>query len=427
MKFNQKTLDNGLKVITVPMQDNPAVTVLVMVETGSKYEVKETSGLSHFLEHMVFKGTPRRPKAIDIARELDSLGAQYNAFTSQEYTGYYAKVSPEHIDTALDVVSDIYLNPLLDTNEIEKEKGVIVEEIRMYQDMPHRHVHDVFMELVYGDQPAGWNVAGDEKTVKSFTRDDFKKYISEHYVAESTLVIVSGSFDEDATLKKIENAFSLISKSKNLPKIQVKEEQSKPALALKFKETDQAHIVLGVRSFDARSEHDPVLAVLSTLLGGGMSSRLFQKLREEMGVGYYVRASHDAYTDHGLFTISTGIDTSRIDEVIKTLIDECNKIIDEGVSEEELKKVKDYITGSFVLGLETSDSRAEYCAVNQILKGKVESPEEEISKIQKVTAEEIVDIAKKIFVDEKLNMAIIGPYKDVKDEERFIKLLTFKR
>ena len=409
------------------MLDNPAVTVLVMVETGSKYEKKEQSGLSHFLEHMVFKGTPKRPKAIDIARELESLGAQYNAFTSQEYTGYYAKVSPQHIDTALDVVSDIYLHPLLDAAEIEKEKGVIVEEIRMYQDLPHRDVHDVFMSLVYGDQPAGWKIAGNEQTVKSFSQNDFKKYISEHYVAESTIVIVSGSFDQKETLAKIEKAFAGISQSKNSPKLAVQENQSKPEIAVKFKETDQSHLILGMRSYDAKSEYDSALTVLSTLLGGGMSSRLFQKLREEMGVGYYIRANQDSYTDHGLFTISAGVDTKRIEEVISTLIDECVKVINEPISNEELKKVKDYISGSFVLGLETSDSQAEYCAVHQILKGKVENPTDEIAKIQKVTAEEVKDVARKIFVDERLNLAIIGPYKDVeKEQQRFAKLLTFK-
>lgn len=423
MKFNKTTLSSGLKIITIPMEDNPAVTVLVTVETGSKYEKKEISGLSHFLEHMVFKGSKKRPTAMDISRELDSLGAQYNAFTSQEYTGYYAKVSKEKIDTALDIVSDIYLHPLFDGKEIEKEKGVIVEEIRMYQDSPHRHVNDLFMNLVYGDQPAGWNIAGNENTVKSFSREDFVKYLSEHYVAEATTVVISGTFDEKDAIEKVEKAFSNISTDKKHTKLKVKEEQNKPQTLLKFKETEQAHLILGVRSFDAKSEYDPVLSVLSTLLGGGMSSRLFQKLREEMGVGYYIRSSHDAYTDHGLFTISTGIDTTRIDEVIKVLLNECKKVVNEEISEQELNKVKDYIAGSFVLGLETSDSRAEYCAINQILKGKIDSPKEEIEKIKKVTVNDIKEIAKKIFVDENLNLAIIGPYKD---KERFEKLLTFK-
>ncbi len=423
MKFNKTTLSNGLKIVTIPMEDNPAVTVLVTVETGSKYEKKEISGLSHFLEHMVFKGSKKRPTAMDISRELDSLGAQYNAFTSQEYTGYYAKVSKEKIDTALDIVSDIYLHPLFDEKEIEKEKGVIVEEIRMYQDSPHRHVNDLFMNLVYSDQPAGWNIAGNEGTVKSFKREDFVKYLSEHYVAEATTVVISGTFDEKDAIEKVEKAFLNISNEKKHTKLAVKEEQNKPQTLLKFKETEQAHLILGVRSFDAKDEHDLVLSVLATLLGGGMSSRLFQKLREEMGVGYYIRANHDAYTDHGIFSISTGIDTTRIDEVIKVLLNECKKIVNEEISEQELNKVKDYIAGSFVLGLETSDSRAEYCAINQILKGKIDSPQQEIEKIKKVTVNDIKEIAKKIFVDEKLNLAIIGPYKD---KERFEKLLTFK-
>ena len=184
MQFNKKTLENGLRIITVPMVDNPSVTVLVMVEAGSKYENKETSGLSHFLEHMVFKGTPKRPKAIDISRELDSIGSHYNAFTSQEFTGYYAKADKRHLDTIIDVVSDMYNNPLFDEEEIKKEKGVIVEEIRMYQDLPQQHVQNVFMELLYGDTPAGWNIAGTESNVKSFNRDQFIKYRNDQYLAD---------------------------------------------------------------------------------------------------------------------------------------------------------------------------------------------------------------------------------------------------
>lgn len=425
MHFNQTKLNNGLRIVTVPMADNPAVTVLVMVETGSKYESKEINGLSHFLEHMVFKGTPKRPTSMDISKELESLGAHYNAFTSQEFTGYYAKVSKQHTDTALDVVSDIYLNPLLDSKEIEKEKGVIVEEIRMYKDTPHRQIHNLYMALVYGDQPAGWKITGTEDTVKSFKRDDFLKYRTEHYVAERTIVVVSGAIDEKEIVEKIETAFKDIPNTKSLDKIKVDDTQDKPRLLLQYKETDQAHLILGVRTFDSKSKYDETLSVLATLLGGGMSSRLFHKLRDEMGVGYYIHASHDSYTDHGLFNISAGVDTKRIEEVVGVLIDECKKIINEDITDAESKKVKDYISGSFVLSLETSDSRAEYVAANLIMKGKIESPDEQISKINSVTVNDIKELAKKIFVDEKLNLAIIGPYKD-EDRAKFEKLLTFK-
>ncbi|MES3031537.1 MAG: pitrilysin family protein [Patescibacteria group bacterium] len=424
MQFKKHTLPNGLNIVTIPMQDNPAVTVFVMVETGSKYEKKETNGLSHFLEHMIFKGTPKRPRALDIAHELESIGAQYNAFTGQEYTGYYAKVKATDLDTALDVVSDIYLHPLFDAKEMEKEKGVIVEEIRMYQDMPHRHVQNLFLSLVYGDQPAGWNIAGTEQTVKSFTREDFVKYCAEHYVASATTVVVAGGFDEVSTVQKIEKAFEEIPTHTPLSKVAVVESQGEPRILVQYKETDQAHLVLGFRSYGARSKHDPALSVLSGILGKGMSSRLFQKLREEMGVGYYIYASHDAYTDHGLFSISAGIDTSRFDEVLAVLLDECKKLSDTLVDPLELKKVKDYLTGSFVLGLETSDSRAEYAAVNQIVKGEITPPEEEVSDIQKVTAEEVQAIAREIFIEKNMNLAVIGPYKD---SLRFVPLLAFKK
>jgi predicted Zn-dependent peptidase len=221
----------------------------------------------------------------------------------------------------------------------------------------------------------------------------------------------------------VEKAFLTIPTTKKHTKNSVAEVQTKPEILLKYKETDQAHIVLGVRSFGARSEYDTTLKVLSVLLGGGMSSRLFQKLREEMGVGYYIHSNHDTSTDHGLFTISTGIDTGRIDEVIQALIGECKKILNDEIKEEELNMVKNYIAGSFKLGLETSDSRAEYCAIHEIVDGKISTPDEEIEKINKVTIKDLKEIAEKIFVDEKLNMAIIGPYKD---KERFEKLLTFK-
>ncbi len=211
MKFTKHVLANGLRVVTVPMQDNPAVTVLVMVEAGSKYEEKTTNGISHFLEHMVFKGTPKRPKAIDISREFDGLGADSNAFTADEYTGYYAKVDPRHLDTALDIISDMYLNPLFEEAEITKEKGVIIEEIRMYRDRPERQVHEALGALMYGDQPAGWTVIGPEDNIRSFSRETFVAYREKHYVASATVVVVSGAIEEKEVVEKIGKLFSGIS------------------------------------------------------------------------------------------------------------------------------------------------------------------------------------------------------------------------
>jgi len=430
MHFKKTTLSNGLRIITIPMADNPAVTVLVMVEAGSKYEDKAANGISHFLEHMIFKGTPTRPKAIDISRELDSIGAQYNAFTSQEYTGYYAKADARHLDICLDVVFDMYCHPLFDAGEIAKEKGVIVEEIRMYQDMPQRHIQDLFMELLYGDQPAGWNIAGTEATVKSFSREDFLKYRGEHYVASATTVVVAGNVgsNEKSLIEKIEKKFSDISKGKKHGKIVVKEIQKEPAILAKFKETDQTHLVLGVRSFSIIDPRTPVLRLLATILGGGMSSRLFQKLRDEMGVGYYVRAENDTYTDHGIFAVSTGVDNARVDEVVRAIISELKKFTtdtpaDKAIPAKELRKAKDYLIGSMMLSLETSDARAEFCSYQEILKKNIQSPAEVAEEIEKVTAEEICAVARDIFTDERVNLAVIGRYKD---GEHFRSILTFK-
>ncbi len=422
MKFNKTTLKNGLRIITVPITDHPSVTVLVMAETGSKYENRETNGLSHFLEHMLFKGTPKRPNATDVSRELDGIGAQYNAFTSNEYTGYYVKTAPHQFDTSLEILSDIYLNPLFKKEEMEKEKGVIVEEVRMYKDIPQRIVGDVFMELVYGDQPAGWKVIGSEENVKSFTRDQVVAYKDSQYVAESTIVIVAGSFDEPKIVDQISKAFAPIKTSKKKAKLVVTESQSAPTIKTYFKETDQTHLIIGVRSFRVTDPRAPIITILSTILGKGMSSRLFAKMRDELGICYYVNADQDAYTDHGVFEISAGVDNTRVKEAIVGILEECKKLKTELVSPAELKKAKDYLSGNMLLGLETSDARGEFCAYQEIVKGKIESPEEITAKIQAVTAEQIKDLANEIFVDRSLNMAIVGKYKD---DSQFKEYFTF--
>lgn len=422
MKFKKTILKNDLRVITVPMQDNPAVTVLVMVEAGSKYEQKENNGISHFLEHMMFKGTPRRPKAIDISREFDSLGSQHNAFTSQEYTGYYAKVDARHLDQALDIVSDMYLNPLFDEGEITKEKGVIIEEIKMYNDLPQHHVEDVLSELMFKDQPAGRSVLGTEENIRKFDRKDFVDYMKKHYVAEATTVVVSGSIKEVDVIAKVEKLFSKIPQKPKGTKVAVKESQKKPEIKIAHKATDQTHLVIALRTFPVKDPRIPIMKILSTVLGKGMSSRLFSKMRNELGICYYISASHSASTDHGDLSVSAGVDNKRVDLAIEHIMIELNRMKNELVSDAEMKKAKDYIAGNMMLNLETSDSQAEFAGYQEILKGEIKLPEEFIAEMNKVTAEQVRELAREILVDEKLNMAIIGPYEDAK---RFKPLLTF--
>ncbi|TSC68056.1 MAG: Uncharacterized protein G01um101472_173 [Parcubacteria group bacterium Gr01-1014_72] len=408
MNFSRTVLPNGLRLITVPMKDNPTATVLVMVEAGSKYELKEQSGLSHFLEHMCFKGTVRRPKAIDISRELDGIGAEYNAFTGHEYTGYYAKADVKHFRAVLDVVSDIYLNSTLPSAEMEKEKGVIVEEINMYRDLPHRHVQDLFLELLYGDQPAGRSILGTKETVMSFTREDFAKYRGRQYIAGATSVVVAGGVSETTVKQAVVEAFKGAPVGEKGEKEKTREEQATPAVQIEERQTDQTHLVLGVRTTDAYHHDNPVFAVLTGVLSGGMSSRLFQKLREEMGVCYYVRAEHDTYTDHGYLSISVGSDRKRVPEVVGVLIEELRRLKDEPVGEAELQKVKDHLLGSMFLSLETSDALTNFYAAQEVLRKPLEKPDERGAKVLAVSSAEVQRVANEFLKSDSLNLALVG-------------------
>ncbi len=411
-KAKKKTFKNGLRVVTIPMKDNPTVTVLVLVGTGSDYEAEGLNGISHFLEHMCFKGTVKRPSAQAISHELDALGAQYNAFTDHEMTGYYAKSDAKNFKKIFDVVSDIYLNSTFPEAEIEKEKGVIVEEINMYEDMPNRHVQDVFQNVLYGNQPAGRNIAGTKEKVRAMTRDDFVKYKNSHYVAEGTVIVVAGSVTESDVYKEVEKYFKNVHTGKKVTKVKVKDTQAQPNIQIKYKDTDQTHLVLGVRTFPLKDPRNAPLSVVSAILGAGMSSRLFIKLREEMGVAYYVRAYNDPSLDHGSFQISAGVNNARTLEVIKEILKECVTLTKEKVSDRELAKVKSMMIGNMKLALEATDDIASFYGTSELMKRELKTLDEKIKNIKKVTATDVIKIAKVIFKTKHANLALIGPYKD---------------
>ena len=408
-------------MIAVPMADNPTVTVLVLVETGSKYESKDKNGLSHFLEHMCFKGTATRPNTSDLSKELDGLGCQYNAFTGQEFTGYYAKGKAGDFPKLLDVVSDLYLNPLFKEEEIEKEKGVIVDEINMYDDMPMQKVGETWMKLLYGDQPAGWSIAGPREVVRSMTRKDFVAYRKAHYVASATTVVVSGNIDAANVFKDIAKKFKGISDTKKSGKKKTRDTQTEPQVAIEHKETDQTHFILGTRSFPVGDKRNSALSVLGGVLGSGMSSRLFRKIRDEMGVGYYVRAGNSTSTDSGYFAVSAGVANDRLEEVLRAVLAEMQTLKQELVSPEELTKVKEHMVGMLYLSLESSDDLAEYYGMQEVLRRDIKTPKEKEKIIRAVTAEDVRAMARKIFVEKNLNLALIGP---TKDAEALKKILT---
>ena len=419
-KHHFHTFDSGLRLVTIPMPATKTATVFVLVGTGSKYETKDINGISHFLEHMMFKGTVKRPGTMDIARELDCIGAEYNAFTGKEYTGYYAKASAEKLDITMDVVFDIFLNSKLSEDEITIEKGVIVEEINMYRDLPQRYVGEIFEKLLYGDQPAGWEISGEKEIVTALKRNQFVDYFNSHYVAENTIVAVAGSVDPEEVKNKVEKYFKTIRHGKSISKLAVTEKQEEPNLAVSYKKTDQTHFVLGFRAFDMFDDRKYALSVLSKILGGGMSSRLFYEVRERRGLAYYVRSDVSPYTDSGYLSISAGVNNEKALDAVKVILDEVRKVKADNLTEKELQQAKDNAEGSMALGLEHSDGVAMTYADSVLFHKKVLTPEEELDRIKRVTLEDIHSVAKDVFENKKLNFALIGPFED---DEPFKKIL----
>jgi predicted Zn-dependent peptidase len=410
--FNRTILDNGLRVITVPQKGSLSATILVLVEAGSNYETKKINGLSHFLEHMCFKGTTNRPTALDITTELDSIGAQYNAFTGQEYTGYYAKVRSEKLTKAVDIIADLYSNPVLNEEEIEKEKGVVIEELNMYEDLPPQKVLELFEELLYGDQPAGWPIVGLKEVISNLTKKDLLKYRQEHYVAKATAIVVVGSFDQKKLMKQLKEAFANIPSTKKFGKVKTKESQKKPQLVIQYKKSDQTHLAIGFRSFAIHDKRRFALKVMNNVLGGGMSSRLFQRVREQLGAAYYISSGSRLFADHGYWRAHAGIDHKKIHLVLEAILEEAKRLTEEPIEKKELQRAKDHLSGNMVLGLESSDELAIFYGMQEIEHRSLMTPQQILKQLNAVNSKEIMKVAKDIFLDSNLNLALIGPFRD---------------
>jgi predicted Zn-dependent peptidase len=421
--YQKHTFKNGLRLVTVPMKNTKAVTVLVLVGTGSKYETKEINGISHFLEHMFFKGTKKRPNTLTIAETLDRVGGEYNAFTDKEMTGYWAKVNSKHLDLALDWVSDIFLNSKLDSKEIEREKGVIVEEINMYLDTPMLYIEDLWEKLLYGSQPAGWLVSGEKEIINKMKRRQFTEYLKNYYSSSNTIVVVAGNIDKINILKsKVQRYFKNINRVKPRSKKRVLETQEKPETSIHYKKTDQTHLYLGVRAYNIFDPRKYSLMLLSVILGGNMSSRLWILIREKEGLAYYIRALSHLYTDSGYLVTKAGIDNNRTDKAIEIILKEYKRMTQETIDDKELRKAKDFIKGTSILSMELSDAQASFYANQELLTNKILTLEQKFAKIEAVTANDIQRVAKNIFRPEKLNLALIGPFKDKQRFEKLLKL-----
>jgi len=419
--YKKTTLKNGLRILTVPQKNTQTVTVLVLVGTGSKYERKEINGISHFLEHMYFKGTKKRPSTIAIAETLDRIGGIYNAFTSEDYTGYFAKVDTIHLDLALDWVSDIFLNSILPETEIKKEKGVIIEEINMYYDNPMSHIQTLWSKLLYGDQPAGWPIAGTKESVSKINRERLVDYMRRQYLSQNTLICITGKINHSLAIQKAKKYFSKINIGKSIEKPKVIEKQKKPLCLLHSRKTDQTHLCLGVRGYNLFHPKRYALELMATILGGMMSSRLFETIRTKLGIAYYVSTSFDSNPDTGYLVTQAGIDNKNIEKAISSILKEYKRISNQIVPGSELKKAKDCIKGKTNILLESSDAQAFFYGGQEILEKRIFTQKEIFAKIDKIKKEDILKVAKEIFKPEKLNLALIGPFKD---KEKFEKILT---
>lgn len=416
-------LANGLRLVTYPMPHLESVTVMVSVGAGSRYENKKINGLSHFLEHMAFKGTKKRPTALAIATQVDAVGGLFNAYTDKEFTGYYLKLAAKHKKLAFDILADILTNSLLKAEEIEKEKGVIIEEINMRNDTPTIQAWDAFAELLYGDTPMGWDIAGEKETVRAIQRHDFVSYLNRLYYPQNMVVAVAGKIKPDEAKQLTERYFCLQPKTGKKVSKGIALAQKKPQIRLVYKKTDQAHFCLGVPGYSIFHKDRWVFGALSGVLGSGMSSRLWLEIREKRGLAYYVRTSHDVYTDSGYLINRAGVKLEKTDEAIKIIVDQMQRLVTEKVNSKELNKVKEMWKGNIILGMEDSQDVAERCALQLVLENNIRTLKQTLKFIDKVTVEDVQRVAKDLFRPEKLNLVIVGPYKRSL-ENRFKNLLS---
>ncbi len=419
-----------LPVLLVDIKNSKSVTTMMLANTGSRYETENEEGLAHFFEHMVFKGTAKFPSAHAISTTLDSVGADFNAFTSKEYTGYYVRSAADHFGMALDVLSDMLFQPKLRQKDIDREKGVIVEELNMYKDNPSAHIADVFDQLVFAKREMAHPIIGRKETINSFVTADFQQFLSKYYGPENLLLVVAGGLaslasNQAALLEQIEQTLDRFqgerSSEKNpFPKststavaVMAQNSLSPQKFNLVKRETEQAHFVMAWPSISADHPTRHALQVLSTIVGGNMSSRLFSKVREELGLAYYVHSDLEFFHDVGLFGCSAGVDQNRAEEAIKVSKEVFTDLLSSKakIGSEELAKAKAYLRGKTLLGLENSNSVAQFFGLRRLLREEILSVEETLAKIEAVSIDELKQLIEEIIRPDELRLAIIGNFK----------------
>lgn len=415
--FTKTTLKNGMRVILAPVEGTSATTVLALTKVGSRNEHDAVWGGSHYIEHLMFKGTKKRPSTIDISMTLDRFGAEYNAYTGKDLTGYWVKIDAAETGTAIDLLHDMIFHSVYDPEEMEREKRVIIEEIKMYEENPMMHLGDLLEDALFAGSTLGRNIAGTAQSMLAMKREDVISYRDTHYVPQNMVIVVAGTIPQDV-IAQLEASFGTVQGGAEETQINAfgaYQEMERPRIGLQHKELEQVNLAFGWPTVGKEHPDQPVLKVLAKILGGAMSSRLFIEVRERRGLCYSVRASVDSYEDIGSFDITSGLDAKRVSEAAKTIFAEVEKMVTSGVTDEELRYAKDNIAGGMKLALENSSSRAEFFGRQELYHKHVETPEQRLEKIEAVTKEDILRVAREVFNPKKLTVAAIGPYKTEDD------------
>ncbi len=404
--YQKTTLPNGVRIVTEEIDYVRSVAVGIWVGAGSRDEKEGYEGISHFIEHMLFKGTKNRT-ARQIAESLEAVGGQLNAFTTKEYTCYYAKVLDEDFDLALDVLNDMFFESLFDEEEIEKEKRVVIEEIKMYEDSPDEIIHDLFSDYVWDDHPLGRPILGTEASIKGLSKEKIHTFMNQHYAPDNLVIAVAGKIKHEDVLKKLSSIYGKFQRGgrRVLEGTPVGHQVNK----MVYKDTEQMHLILGVPGVGQEDKDIFPMHIINNVLGGGLSSRLFQEVREQRGMAYTVFSYHSTYVDTGLFAIYAGTTPSNSREVVECILGEIMDIKKNGLTKEELERTKSQIKGGLYLGLESASSRMSRLGKTELTYNRVIAPEEVVEKLERVSMEDIHRVANRLWLKDKVSLLMLGP------------------
>ncbi|MCA9847685.1 MAG: insulinase family protein [Dehalococcoidia bacterium] len=406
------TLSNGLRVVVTPMPTAQAAAVSFFVGVGSRYEDARTNGLSHFIEHMLFKGTERRPTAPEISEAIEGAGGGLNAFTTKEITCYWNNLPYERVETGIEVVADMVQHSLLDPDELERERPVVQQEIRRGHDSPGSKASELLSTATFGDQPIGWPIAGTIDTVQGVTRQDFFDHMGRYYTAANSVLSIAGNVDVDAVLKLAERDFADLeagTAAPTPPADATRPSEAEHYIAVELREIEQTNLALAVHGLGRRDPDRFALDIMNTALGRGMSSRLFKEVRERRGLAYSVGSGSTRYRDIGTVSVSAGVTREHQEEALEVIVAELHRLVDEPMGDEELNRTKDYAAGSFRLSLETPMSFAQRWGSQLLHDGELESADATVAGLRAVTAEDVQRVAARLFADPKFSLAVVGP------------------